>query len=130
MYVGDSITDELALDRVKKANGLAVAFNGNNFAISKADIACISENACVTAIIADIFIKWGKERVLDVVREWSFEELQKAGVENELLESFSSIKDEAFIQVHEITEDNMSQLIDESNSFRKSFRGQVIGGLG
>ncbi|MGF3521817.1 MAG: HAD hydrolase family protein, partial [Candidatus Bathyarchaeia archaeon] len=44
MYVGDSITDVEAFQAVRRRGGLAVSFNGNNYAVKNADVAVLSEH--------------------------------------------------------------------------------------
>ncbi len=60
MYVGDSITDVEAFKLVRENGGLTVSFNGNSYAVKNAEIAVISENSMVTAVIADLFCKHRK----------------------------------------------------------------------
>ena len=67
MYVGDSITDKEAFRLVKKNDGLAVSFNGNRYAIENADIAVMSCDSGVTAVIAETFLRSGKIGTLDLV---------------------------------------------------------------
>jgi energy-converting hydrogenase A subunit R len=55
IYVGDSITDVEALALVRQAGGLAVAFNGNRYALRAAELGCISSDALILAEIAEAF---------------------------------------------------------------------------
>ncbi len=59
MYVGDSITDVEAFRLVKKGGGLAVSFNGNNWAVKEAQIAVTASNALPTAFLAHMFLQHG-----------------------------------------------------------------------
>ncbi len=61
MYVGDSITDVEAFKLVRENGGLAVSFNGNSYAVKNAEVAVQSESNLVTAVIADLFCKYGKD---------------------------------------------------------------------
>ena len=71
MYVGDSITDVEAFRLVKENGGLAVSFNGNSYAVKNADVAVMSESNLVTAVIADIFCRSGRNETLKAVKSWS-----------------------------------------------------------
>lgn len=61
IYVGDSITDIDAFRLVKKGGGMAVSFNGNNWAVKEASLAVTASNALPTAFIAIMFLEHGIE---------------------------------------------------------------------
>jgi energy-converting hydrogenase A subunit R len=130
MYVGDSITDEEAFKLVRKHEGLAVSFNGNQYAIRNAEVAILSENSLVTAVIADVFIKFGKQQTLDLVQNWSREALKKYSISQALLDRFFRLHPVALPKVKIITNENMEALMKESGEFRKKVRGEAIGKLG
>jgi predicted HAD superfamily phosphohydrolase len=54
LYVGDSITDLKVLTLVRRGGGLAVAFNGNVYAIQGAQVAACSERTTVIEAIAAV----------------------------------------------------------------------------
>jgi energy-converting hydrogenase A subunit R len=130
MYVGDSITDVEAFRLVKENGGLAVSFNGNEYAIKNAEIAILSENSIVTAIIAEVFSKFGKEQTLKVVENWSHEGLRKTPINQALLNSLFTLYPKKLPKVKIITKENMETLAKESSEFRKKVRGEAIGRLG
>ena len=59
MYVGDSITDVEAFRLVRNGGGLAVSFNGNDWAVKEAKIAVTASNALPTAFLAQMFLNHG-----------------------------------------------------------------------
>lgn len=130
MYVGDSITDVEALNLVKANGGLAVSFNGNMYAIKNSDMGVLSENSIVTAVIAELFIKFGKSRTLEIVENWSRETLEKNHVNKELLKKFFQLYPRELPKVKIITSENMEALARESEDFRKKVRGEAVGKLG
>jgi len=130
MYVGDSITDVSAFRLVRKEGGLTISFNGNEYAVREAEIAVLSENAVVTAILADMFNKLSKNGVLKLIRDWSHQALQKYGIETSLQKRISKLYPERLPKVEIITSDNKEQLMKESSAFRKTVRGEAIGKLG
>jgi energy-converting hydrogenase A subunit R len=130
MYVGDSITDVEAFRLVKENDGLAVSFNGNEYAIRNAEIAILSENSIATTIIAELFSKFGKQKTLNIVQNWSHETLKKSSINPTLLNSLSSLYPKKLPKVKIITKENMDALAKESSKFRKKVRGEAIGGLG
>jgi len=130
MYVGDSITDVEAFKLVKEKCGLTVSFNGNQYAIKNAEIAVLSENSIVTAIIADAFCWFGKRGTLSLMGNWSREALKRSHVNQTLLNRLFVLYPSELPKVKIITSENMEVLIKGSSEFRKKVRGEAIGRLG
>ncbi|MDH5783406.1 MAG: hypothetical protein OEZ35_07080 [Candidatus Bathyarchaeota archaeon] len=130
MYVGDSITDVSAFQLVQKEGGLTISFNGNEYAVREAEIAVLSENAVVTAVLADTFNKFGKNGVFKLVKEWNHQAFQRYGVDPSLQERALKLYPEQLPQVEIITPENKERLMKESSVFRKTVRGEAIGKLG
>ena len=130
MYVGDSITDVETFKLVKENEGLAISFNGNQYAIRNAEIAVLSENSTVTAIIADVFCRFGKQETLGLMEKWNHEELEKSPVSPALLNLLFDRYPKELPKVKIITNENMEVLAKESSEFRKKVRGEIIGRLG
>jgi energy-converting hydrogenase A subunit R len=131
MYVGDSITDVEAFQLVRGSGGLTVSFNGNNYAVRNAEIAVLSENSVVTAIIADVFCRQGKQAALNLVENWNLRSLERNGVVSlSLLDHFFSLYPQTLPKVQIVTAKNMELLAKESSEFRKIVRGEAIGRLG
>jgi energy-converting hydrogenase A subunit R len=130
MYVGDSITDEEALKLVKESGGLAVSFNGNHYAISNSEIALMSDDGIVTAIVADTFVNFGKEKTLDLVAHWNNETLGKGTVDKALVRGFLKSHPKESPKAKIITRENMVSLAEESSAFRRKVRGVSIARLG
>jgi energy-converting hydrogenase A subunit R len=131
MYVGDSITDVEAFKLVRENGGLTVSFNGNNYAVRNAEIAVLSENSIVTAIIADVFCRQGKQAALKLVENWNLQSLERNGVVSlSLLDHLFSLYPQTLPKVQIVTAQNMKTLLKESSEFRKKVRGEAIGRLG
>jgi energy-converting hydrogenase A subunit R len=130
LYVGDSITDVLAFQKVRNEGGLTVSFNGNNYALREAEIAIMSENAIVTAILADVFNKHGKEGVFKLVTEWRSSKLKKYEVDESLQKRLRELYPKKLPTVEIISDENREMLSEKSIAFRKSVRGVSIGALG
>jgi energy-converting hydrogenase A subunit R len=131
MYVGDSITDEEAFQLVRENGGLTVSFNGNNYAVRNAEIAVLSENNVVTAIVADVFCRQGKQAILNLVENWNLESLERNGmVSLSLLDHLFSRYPQTLPKVQIVTAKNMETLAKQSSEFRKKVRGESIGRLG
>lgn len=59
VYIGDSITDTVALSRAAQGGGGAVAFNGNRYALREANLALATEDARPMLIPLTLFEKEG-----------------------------------------------------------------------
>jgi len=130
IYIGDSITDVEAFRLVRENGGLAVSFNGNQYAVRSAEIAVLSENSTVTAILVEVFTRFGKQRTLSIVENWSLETLKKSQINEKFLKRLVVFHPEKMPKVKIITKENMKTLARESSNFRKKVRGESIGRLG
>ena len=107
MYVGDSITDREALGFMRENEGLAISFNGNRYAVEKAEVACISENTSPISVLADAFCQGGKRKVMELVENWK----------------------EKLPLLEVVRGNNKERLTSLSERFRKRVRGEA-GSLG
>lgn len=130
MYVGDSITDVQPFQFTRDNGGLAVSFNGNEYAIREAEIAVLADNTTIISVLADLFNRFGKDFVVEFVN--AFTKDPKSALENypinsDLKEKIQNMK---MLKIEIITKDNIERLTEESSKFRKEVRGEAIGGLG
>ena len=131
MYVGDSITDVEAFKLVRENGGLTVSFNGNGYAVRNAEIAVLSENNMVTAVIVDVFCRQGEQAVLNLVENWNLQSLESNQVVNpSLLDHLFSLHTQTLPKVQIVKAENMETLAKKSSEFRKKVRGESIGRLG
>lgn len=129
MYVGDSITDAEAFKLVRANGGLTLSFNGNRYAVKTAEAAVLSETSLATAVIADLFCRFGKEKAITAVEGWSYETLRSSGVDTFLLNQLSQLYPDVLPKAKIVTAQNMEMLAKESSEFRGKVRG-VVGRLG
>jgi energy-converting hydrogenase A subunit R len=130
MYVGDSITDIEAFNLVRTSGGLTVSFNGNSYAVKNAEVAVLSESNLVTAAIADIFCRFGKEKAISILQSWNLEGLRNGGADPALIKQLSNLYTDGLPKAQIVTTQNMETLTRESSEFRKKVRGVAIGRLG
>jgi energy-converting hydrogenase A subunit R len=130
MYVGDSITDVQALDLVRNHGGLAVAFNGNRYAIRSSEVGCMSSDARIIAVLADVFSKQGRGGVLDLVSSWTSRGPRGFSIDESLLGWLNPLPTQEVPRLHLVTDGNRTDLTRASEDFRKQVRGIDIGGLG
>lgn len=130
LYVGDSITDVEAYKLVREHDGLTVSFNGNEYAVRNAEVAVLSNNNTVTAVIAELFCKLKKEATLQALENWSQKTLCQTPVQREILERFFILFPNRLPKVQIVTTENMDALCYESSKFRRRVRGEAVGRLG
>jgi energy-converting hydrogenase A subunit R len=130
MYVGDSITDMEAFKLVRENGGLTISFNGNKYAVGNAEVAVLSENSLVTALIAEVFINRGKADALKLAEIWNLESLEQKFKNSPMFDSIRRLYSNALPKVQIVTERNMQSLSQESSEFRKNIRGEAVGKLG
>lgn len=130
MYIGDSITDVEALRLVREHGGVAISFNGNEYAVQEAQIAVLSSTTLPTSILANIFNKYGKEEVINLAKNWNQLTIKKYSLDDELKEQLLKLPKEKFPKVRIVTTTNLKQVIEESTALRKKIRGENIGKLG
>jgi len=129
IYFGDSITDVDPFRLVRKGGGLAVSFNGNQYAVREAEIAVMSHNTVIISILADLFRKIGKKGILQLVEKRSQSSLNEI-CDPSLLIRLKKLKVDEAPRVERVTPENISRLIRESTEFRKTVRGEAVGKLG
>ena len=129
IYVGDSITDVEPFRLIRESGGLTISFNGNQYAVREAEVAVLSHNAIVLAIIAEQFKRYGKAHVLNLAENWDLPTLEDY-CDPYMLKRLKSLYPEKAPWVERITSRNMERLIQESVAFRKTVRGETIGALG
>ena len=133
--IGDSITDWKMLKNTKDVGGLALSFNGNEYAISNCNVAVMSGNCMVTALLVDVFERNGIEAIEALVSDWSWpaikETYRHGGVDEHIYHAFrQAFTGLDFPHAVWVTQDNMDENIRISKRYRSSVRGMQIGALG
>jgi len=130
MYVGDSITDVEPLRFAKENGGIAISFNGNEFAIREAEIAIMADNTAIISIVADLFNKYGKEEVINFIKSYMNDQkdaIDKFSINTELKDKIRQVN---LPKIALIADENFDNIVTESKAFRNLVRGEAIGVLG
>ena len=130
MYVGDSITDVEPLRFAKEHGGLAISFNGNEYAIKEAEIAIMADNTIITSVIADLFNRFGKDEVINFIKSYmdnTEDAINSYPVNKKLKEAIKQVN---LPKIAIVTSENIEALVDESKTFRRLVRGELISALG
>ncbi|NOR49179.1 MAG: hypothetical protein GQ533_14250 [Methanosarcinaceae archaeon] len=133
--IGDSITDWKMLDITRNAGGLALSFNGNEYAVSNCNVAVMSGNCMVTALLVDVFERGGLGAIEALVSDWgwpSIKEIYKRGaVDDSIYNAFRhAFTGSDFPHAVWVTKNNLDDTIEISKRYRRSVRGTQIGALG
>jgi len=133
--IGDSITDWKMLKNTKDAGGLALSFNGNEYAISNCNVAVMSGNCMVTALLVDVFERSGIEAIEALVSDWGWPAVKalhgQGDVDDSIYNAFrQAFTGSEFPHAVWVTQDNMYETIRVSKQYRKLVRGTQIGALG
>lgn len=102
IYVGDSITDTEAFEFLREKGGLTISFNGNRYAVQKAEYVVVSDSALVLSEIVQRYKAFGRDGIKSIKTE-----------KNTL-----------------ITERHDSEVVEASEKMRRALRGEAIGQLG
>ena len=136
LYIGDSITDVEALDFARRKNGISISFNGNEYPLKVAEFAIVSPSAIATAVIADIYANYDKNKVLHFISDYnSHDDLNKLfedyNISKEIKDRFFEVFcDENYPIIERVNDKNYDKILKESVNMRNNIRGEDIGGLG
>ncbi len=115
MVVGDSITDINMLQGVKKAGGLAVSFNGNQYSAPKANLAVSSMSLMALRPIIE-----EHPDVWEFVKEWNYTQDKSKLLQGATREYFEEhgLKP----SYDEVRQSNMDDVIRRQKEMRKAIR--------
>ena len=135
LYIGDSITDVEPLEFARKNNGISISFNGNEYPLKVAEIAIVSPSAVTTAVIANIYADYDKDKVLEFIDDYNVsDDLKKLfddyNIDDETKSRFFSVFTEDYPLIQIVTDENYESILSVSKEMRNNIRGQDIGGLG
>jgi predicted HAD superfamily phosphohydrolase len=130
IYVGDSITDVEAFEAVRAHGGLAVSFNGNEYAVNSAEIIVASGTAWPIALLAIIFRHAGRQGVKEKIRTGVCScDLSRMiyPQEQKILED--ALGGSQFIIYDSVTCDP-GEALAKSKEMRAKLRGEAVAALG
>ena len=120
LYVGSGPTDHQVLDIVRDGGGLAVSFNGASATVRNADVAIISPDATVVAVIAAEYYNEGIEAVYELIKNWNVDYLrEKEGPDKYLLNTFIKKYPNGLPEVIRVNNKNVKSVTERSEEFRK-----------
>ncbi len=125
MYIGSSSTDFQPMDLVRDAGGLSVAYNGEEFAVRGCNVAVLSEDTTIGAMLAAVFSDKGPQAAMEMADNWSREYLRKMDFpDRNILDRFLTEHPKELPEVYAVTEKNVDEVSKRSDSYRKVFMGK------
>ena len=124
------------MEFARKNGGVSISFNGNEYPLKVAEIAIVSPSAVTTAVVANIYAKYDKAKVLKFIEDYNnlkdYEDLfNQYDVDLKIKERFFEVfEDEKYPIIQIVNENNFDDILKTSKYMRNNIRGQDIGGLG
>jgi energy-converting hydrogenase A subunit R len=119
-YIGGNMMDYQAMDVVRDGNGLSMSFNGSEFAVHGSNIAVLSRDCTVAAVLVQEFYNLGIEAVYDLVSGWDRETLERSDCpDRTLMDSMLAAHPRKLPEVHIIDESNVNEIALKSDDYRK-----------
>lgn len=119
-FIGGDVTDVHALEMIRERSGLAVSFNGCDLAVRKSNIAVMSRDCTVAAVLAQEFYSKGIGAVFDLVENWDREALKRKDFSDpHLMSSMLASNPKTLPEVHIIGRDNMDEIAKKSDKYRR-----------
>ncbi len=120
MYVGGEDTDYQCLDLVKDGGGVAVSFNGSEFAVRGSNIAVMSKDSTVCAVLNALFYDRGIEALLDLIANWNRPYLKKCDFpDRHLLDKMLAAHPRKLPEVYAVDRHNVDEIAEKSDAYRK-----------
>jgi len=118
-FIGGDITDLHALDTIRDRGGLAMSFNGCDFAVRKSNIAVMSKDCTVAAVLVQEFYNEGIEAVFDLVENWNRETLEKKDFPDPyLMSAMLAANPKKLPEVYVVDRDNVDGVAKKSDRYR------------
>ena len=120
IVIGDSISDHAMLQWVKDMGGIAVSFNGNEYALKHSNLFVISETAWAEVLVVDLFLREGRDAVVELARS----RLSKVDeIDDELVEKVDGRAE--FYWYEDVEEMGWHEICSKSEEIRRKVRGEA-----
>ena len=120
LYVGRDVTDVAAMKLIRAKGGLAISFNGTEAAVRNADIAVMSEDYAPIAVLADLFLRFGKAEATRVAGNFDKDTLWLTAADGTLLNRLLELHPTAWPKVYSVSEWNEEEVVSQANEYRKT----------
>ncbi|MDR3283219.1 MAG: hypothetical protein LBS92_06420 [Candidatus Methanoplasma sp.] len=126
-YVGGDMTDYQAMDLVRDSSGLSLSFNGSDFAVRGCNVAVMSRDCTVAAVLVHAFYNEGIEAVFDLAENWGREHLETARFpDRHLMDAMLASNPKKLPEVHMVSRRNVEEIAQKSAKYRKSLMQSAL----
>lgn len=120
-YIGGERIDYQVLDLVKDGNGLAMAFNGTEFAVHGSNVAVLSDDCTTAAVLVAKFYDTGIQGVFDLIDNWYLEYLENSRFSfDPLVRELLRNHPHKLPEVYRITNENVDEIALKSDEYRRN----------
>jgi predicted HAD superfamily phosphohydrolase len=119
-YIGNNGTDYPAMDIIRDNGGLAVSFNGDAYAVRGSNVAVMSPNSLVAAVIISEFYIGGMAAVDSLIDSWDRAKLSKREhSDRHLMNALFAAFPSRLPEVVAVDDDNLDKVTKESERYRR-----------
>ena len=119
-YIGGEFIDFQVMDLIKDGNGMAMAFNGSELAVHGSNVAVLSEDCTVAAVLVSKFYDTGIQGVFDLIDSWDRKTLEGPDMpDRNLVNEMLRRHPKKLPEVYRVTRDNVDELAAKSDVYRK-----------
>lgn len=123
-YIGGDQTDFQPLDLVRDSGGVAISFNGADFAVRGCNIAVMSHDSTVGAVFAEQFYNKGIQAVMDLAGNWDRKYLKTADFpDRHLIDAMLTANPRKLPEVHIVDRSNVDEIAEKSDKYRRKLLG-------
>ncbi len=115
VYIAGDHSDYQAMNLVQENGGLAISFNGSEYAVRGSSIAVISRSATVGALLSYLFYDKGIQAVTDLVKDWSRDALMGMGFTDRYLADQLLSETTPWPEVYLVDKDNVDAVAERSD---------------
>lgn len=118
-YIGGDMNDYQAMDLVRDGSGLALSFNGSEFAVHGCNVAVMSRDCTAAAVLVAEFYNEGIEAVFDLISNWDRETLRKRDCpDRRLMNAMLAANPRKLPEAHIVDQDNVTEIAEKSDKYR------------
>lgn len=119
-FIGSGLNDYQALDLVRDSDGLAISFNGSEYAVRGCNIAVMSSNTIVLDVLIGEFYNEGIQAVYDMVDNWDRDYLKTCKCsDRNLMDRMLKTFPRKLPVVKRVGRRNVKSVITESDEYRR-----------
>ena len=124
VYIGGDGTDFQAMDLVRDAGGLSMAFNATDFGVRGANVAVMSNDSTVGAVLVEQFYDKGIEAVRELANNWDRKYLKNADFPDEnVVSRMLAAHPRKLPEVVLVDRHNVDEIAERSDAYRKKLFG-------